>query len=137
MINGVVTGKLRNLQERLNELQTLVPLTPGRLQDWIVLRAVERDLQVCVEILIDVCQRLISLAGHPPSSTAREAVEGCVALGALSSTDPYRAVVGFRNLIVHRYESVDNSVLLRLVNNHLDDFDRFAQEFMAYAQGKG
>lgn len=133
MINGVVTGKLTNLQQRLAELRTLYPLTEERLQEWMVLRAVERDLQVAVEIVIDVCQRLISLAGLPPASSSREAVEGCVTLGALSSADPYRHLVGFRNIIVHRYESVQPEILLRLVNEHLEDFERFVQEVLTYA----
>lgn len=132
MINGVITGKLTNLRQRVHELATLVPLTSERLQEWLVLRAVERDLQVAVEIVIDVCQRLISLAGLPPAASSRDAVEGCVALGALSSPEPYRQMVGFRNMVVHRYEFVEAEVLLKLVNHHLPDFDRFIQEVLDY-----
>lgn len=57
MINGVVTGKLRNLRVRLDELRTLLPLTEQRLEDWIVLRAVERD---CLRVAENV-----SISGHP------------------------------------------------------------------------
>lgn len=114
----VINGKLSDLQQRLDELKTLRPLTEERLGDWMVLRAVERSLQVAVEIVIDVCQRLISLAGRPPASTSHEAVEGCVALGALRSPEPYRQMVGFRNIVVHRYEFVSSETLLRLVNHH-------------------
>lgn len=132
MINGVVSGKLTNLQQRLDELGSLSPLTLEKLQDWLVLRAVERDLQVAVEIVIDVCQRLISLAGRPPAASAREAVEGCVALGVLSEAEPYRQMVGFRNIVVHRYEFVNPDILLALVNHHLADFERFIEEVLAY-----
>ena len=134
MINGVVSGKLTNLRQRLDELRTLYPLTEERLGEWLVLRAVERDLQVAVEIVIDVCQRLISLAGRPPASNSREAVEGCVALGALESAEPFRQMVGFRNIVVHRYEFVAPEVLLTLVNDHLGDFERFIEEVMAYVE---
>lgn len=34
--------------------------------DWRTRRAIERDLQVLVEIVLDVCQRLISLANEVP-----------------------------------------------------------------------
>lgn len=132
MINGVVSGKLANLRQRLDELLTLYPLTPQRLEDWIVVRAVERDLQVAVEIVIDVCQRLISLAGRPPVASSRDAIEGCVTLGVLSSSEPYRQMVGFRNIIVHRYEFVDTQTLLKLVNDHLADFERFIEEVLSY-----
>ena len=57
-----------------------------------------------------------------------------MSLGALSSSEPYRAVIGFRNLIVHRYETVDESVLVELVNEHLSDFRKFSQEVMDYVQ---
>lgn len=125
-------GTLSNLQQRLAELRTLYPLTEERLQEWLVLRAVERDLQVAVEIVIDVCQRLLALADHPPASLARDAVEGCVSLGILSVSEPYRQMVGFRNMIVHRYEYVEAEVLLRLVNHHLGDFERFVEEVLTY-----
>ena len=132
MINGVVTGKLANLRLLLDELRTLHPLSPERLQEWLVVRAVERDLQVAVEIVVDVCQRLLSLAGHPPAASSRGAIEGCVSLGVLDSAYPYRQMVGFRNLVVHRYEFVAPEVLLELVNHHLDDFEQFIAEVMAY-----
>ena len=132
MINGVITGKLSNLRQRLDELRTLYPLSQERLQEWLVLRAVERDLQVAVEIVVDVCQRLMSLAGQPPAATSRAAVEGCVSLGVLSAAAPYRQMVGFRNLVVHRYEFVAPEVLLELVNCHLDDFEQFIAEVLDY-----
>lgn len=132
MINGVISGKLTNLRRRLDELRTLVPLTEERLEEWLVLRAVERDLQVAVEIVIDVCQRLASLAGMPPAATAREAFEACASLGAISCADPFRNMVGFRNIVIHRYEFVDPNILLALVNEHLGDFGRFLEEVMTY-----
>lgn len=132
MINGVISGKLTNLRQRLDELRTLAPLTEERLEEWLVLRAVERDLQVAVEIVIDVCQRILSLAGMPPVSTASDAVESCASLGAISSPEPYRQMVGFRNIVVHRCEFVDPKLLLTLVNDHLGDFDRFLEEVMSY-----
>ena len=137
MINGVVSGKLTNLQQRLDELRSLYPLTLEKLQEWLVLRAVERDLQVAVEIVIDVCQRLLSLSGRPPAATAREAVEGCVGLGVLGESEPYRQMVGFRNIVVHRYEFVNPDILLTLVNPHLDDFERFVTEVLAYVGREG
>jgi uncharacterized protein YutE (UPF0331/DUF86 family) len=118
--------------KRLDELRTLTPLTEERLEEWLVLRAVERDLQVAVEIVIDVCQRLMSMSGMPPAATARDAVEACASLGVISSPDPYRRIVGFRNIVVHRYEFVDPNLLQILVNDHLGDFEHFVEEVMTY-----
>ena len=66
MINGVVAQKLQSLDEVLTELRSLGKVNAAQLNsDWRTRRAVERDFQVLVEIVVDVCQRLISLAGSP------------------------------------------------------------------------
>lgn len=136
MINGVILQELQSLDEVLSELRSLGAVSVAQLnQDWLVRRAVERDLQVLVEIVIDVCQRLISLAGQTPATTGADAVERCVQLGALSQFDAYRNMVQFRNFIVHRYDRVDVSVLAEMVNRHLADFDRFRSEVLAYVKG--
>ena len=41
-------------------------------------RAVERDLQIAVEALIDVCHRVLSLKGSPPAATSRAALADIV-----------------------------------------------------------
>ena len=108
MFNGVIIGKLRNLDEVTGELRSLGSLTTQRLADeWLVRRAVERCLQVGVEILLDVCHRILALSGKTPAATSREAIEGCVALGVLSGMEPYGEMVGFRNMVVHRYDRID------------------------------
>lgn len=130
--NGVIQGKLTNLEQVLQQLQSLRPLTSEQLEDWILCSAVERKLQVAVEIVVDVCHRLNSLLGSTPSVTSREAIERCVDHGVLKSADTYGMMVGFRNLVVHRYEFVDHSVLLDIVNNHLSDFETFLKEVLAF-----
>jgi uncharacterized protein YutE (UPF0331/DUF86 family) len=58
--------------------------------DWRTRRAIERDLQVLVEIVLDVCQRLISLANEVPATSGSAAVRKCVELGVLSGSAPFR-----------------------------------------------
>lgn len=133
MINGVVLGKLRKLDVVLDELKSLGSLTEERLgAEWILRRAVERDLQLGVEILLDVCHRLLALLGQSPAATSREALEACVRLGILEELEPYGRMVGFRNMIVHRYDHIESSILVDVVNNHLQDFERFRDEVMSY-----
>ena len=100
--------------------------------DWRTRRAVERGLQVAVEAMMDVCQRLLSVQGLTPAATGQEAVARCTDIGALSSAMPYRRMVQFRNFIVHRYEQVDPAILVDILSRRLDAFDRFVREIRAY-----
>ncbi|MCA9952019.1 MAG: DUF86 domain-containing protein [Anaerolineales bacterium] len=134
MINGVILQKLQALDDVLIELRSLGAVSVSQLQaEWRTRRAIERDLQVLVEIVIDVCQRLLSVSGNTPSSTGRQAVERCINLGILSDAAAYKKMVQFRNFIVHRYERVDDAILVDMVNRRLTDFDRFREEVLLYA----
>ena len=133
MLNGVILNKLQTMDEILNELRSLKDVKISQLEEnWLIRRAIERDLQVLSEIVIDVCQRLIAMADQSPATTGVEAVQRCVKMGALASMEPYRKMVQFRNFIVHRYEQVDLAILVDIVNNRLDDFELFRKEVMDY-----
>ncbi|MCI5147592.1 MAG: DUF86 domain-containing protein [Candidatus Electrothrix sp. AR3] len=135
LLNGVINKKLEALEETLHELESLGRVSVETLKkDWIIRRAVERDLQVLVEIVIDVCHRLISGAGMSPATTGADAVKKCVRLGVLTSEDPFRQMVQFRNFIVHRYEQVEPEILAGIVNKYLQDFKLFQAEVLRYVR---
>lgn len=138
MLNAIILRKLQVLDERVMELRSLGKVTSAGLdKNWQTRRAVERDLQVIVEIVIDICQRLISLAGQTPAASGAEAVQRCVQLGALSRNDSYRKMVQFRNFIVHRYEKIEADILAEMVNDRLGDFEGFRDEVIRYAKDRG
>jgi hypothetical protein len=39
-------------------------------------------------------------------------------------------MVQFRNFVVHRYERIDTEILVEIVNNRLDDFEKFRDEVL-------
>ncbi|HEY86064.1 MAG TPA: DUF86 domain-containing protein [Chloroflexi bacterium] len=135
MINGVILQKLQTLDEILVELRSLGRVTVKQLNsDWRTQRAIERDLQVLVEIVIDICQRIISLSGQSPAATGADAIARCIQSGVLSEQDAYRQMAQFRNFIVHRYERIDVEILANMVNRHLNDFEKFREDILAYAK---
>jgi uncharacterized protein YutE (UPF0331/DUF86 family) len=137
VINGVILSRLQSLDKTLLELRSLGKVSVGDLEaDWRTRRAVERDLQVLVEIVIDVCQRLISLTGQTPATSGSEAVQRCIQIGILTDFEPYRKMVQFHNFIVHRYEQVDTAFLADMVNRRLPDFESFRREVIQYV-GRG
>ncbi len=131
-VNGVISGKLKNLDTVLSRLRSLGAVNEQQLEDWVLHSAIERNLQVAVEIVIDICHRLNSLSGRSPAASARDAVEGSVKLGVLNSTDTLSHMLGLRNLVVHRYEYVETQILIDMVNNHLNDFDDFRAKVLDY-----
>ena len=48
----------------------------------------------------------------------------------------YKPMVQFRNIVVHRYETVDSEIVIGILKRHLDDFEKFVSEVRGYAQSE-
>lgn len=131
--NGVIQRKLALLDDQVLRLQTHLRDIPRErfVEDWVLRSMAERALQVAVEIVIDIAERIVSIENAGPAATAGEAIQKLVELGILRNMEPYRKMVGFRNLIVHQYEQIDPEFLFTLVTERLGDFRRFRDELDA------
>ncbi len=128
--NGVIQRKFALLDKNFIKLQ-------NRLENvnfiefnnnWILHCATERVLQIMVEIVIDVAERIIALNNAGPVSSSGEAINKLVELKILKSAEPYKTMIKFRNLVVHRYEEIESEILYNIAKNKLDDFRLFRNE---------
>ncbi len=78
------------------------------LSDWKTQMSLLHALQIQAQMLIDIAQRACSLLGKVPE-TYGEAGDILLREGVISEDERklYRAVVGFRNVVVHAYLEVD------------------------------
>ncbi len=107
-------------------------ITPGQPLALLVANlderwAVERGLLVCAQNCIDISTHLAASAGHDLRDYS-SAIDSLVPMGILEPefAARFRAVAGFRNLLVHGYLELDLSRVHRLLNDRLDDFALFA-----------
>ena len=128
--NGIIQRKLALMDQHLVKLEShLKDVALDRFcGDWALRTISERTIQVCAEIMIDVSERIISLAGGGPTATAAEAIERLVLMGILKEEEPYRSMVRMRNLIVHGYDVVDPEILFDAATRRRGDFRRFRDE---------
>ena len=102
-------------------------------------KAVERSLQIAVEVCLDIGRRLIALEGfrYPEDNQdvfkvlEEEKVVPRDLLPAL--TDMAR----FRNLIVHDYTRIDDARVYAILKKRLGDFDAYARAVAAYLERRG
>ena len=128
--NGVIHKKFALLDKNLTRLQNRFEKVnfDEFKGDWELRSACERVLQVMVEIVIDVSERIIALNNAGPVSTSGEAIEKLVELGVIKSAEPYKTMVKFRNIVVHQYEEVEPEILYNIAKNKLNDFKSFRDE---------
>ena len=131
--NGVIQRKFALLDKHLLMLgQHLEGIEFSVFKDDYALRCMtERALQVMVEIVIDIAERIIATENAGPVATAAEAIDRLVDLKVLKSSQPYVDMVRFRNLIVHQYEEVDPEIIFNIATKKLDTFMQFRNEIDA------
>lgn len=130
--NGVVDKKLKLLDKKLSEIDSWEVNQLSDLQQSSMLsNALERGLQVAVEIMIDVAERILALENVPPGDGAAVNIQKLATLGVIKDPDVYMDMVRFRNFIVHRYEYIDTDIIYDIAKNKLWLFRKFAKEIYA------
>ena len=131
--NGVIQRKLALLNSQVLHLEeNLRDISMSKFaDDWVLRSMAERALQVSVEIMIDVAERILALEKSGPVASAAEAMQSLEQLGVIRTAQTYIEMTRFRNLIVHQYEVIDPSVLYSLATTRLEDFRKFRDEIDA------
>lgn len=127
----VVMAKIANIQRNLGRLKekqgvNLKDFSKDRdIQDIVLL-----NLQAAVQGCIDISSHIISdnnwgvpgsLAGLFDVLNEKKVISG-------KTAKIMRAMVGFRNLIVHEYAGLDMDKVFEIFNGRLGDFNDFIKE---------
>ena len=131
--NGVLISKLAIIEEYLKKLQGYFPVSLEQFSsDWGLQKIVERSLQVMIEVMIDIAERIVAQKGILPQKTAADTLKKLRELSIIQNDEAYIKMVRFRNLVVHQYDSIDMGILYSIVQNNLEDFTMFIDEIKKY-----
>jgi len=128
--NGVLQRKLALLSDQLLRLETHLRGVEREVfrDSWALRSMTERALQVAVEIMIDISERILALENAGPAATAGDALIALVQLRVIQEIRPYRDMIKFRNLLVHQYADINPDLLFEIATQKLDDFRSFRHE---------
>ena len=137
--DDVVLERLIRLRDEIAYLQEESSRTHS-LHEYVenirLRKAVERSLQVAVEICLDIGRRIIARERFRYPEDNQDvfrilAEEGIVPGELLSSL---LNMARFRNLIVHDYARIDDARVYALLKRHLEDFIAFADAVRVYLE---
>jgi uncharacterized protein YutE (UPF0331/DUF86 family) len=88
---------------------------------------VAHTLQIAIQAGLDVASHIVSDERLGEPETNYQLFELLAKHGWLSDqlASTMRAIVGFRNILVHGYQTVDLDIMRDVVENHLDDLLEF------------
>ncbi len=137
----IIERKMMTVSERVERLQTL----SGRLASLRDYQRsadaqdiAERNLQIAIEACLDIGKIIISAKGLPEPPDNKGIFLALSKAGILSaqSLEFLVPMSGTRNILVHGYDKVDDSLVYGILKRHLNDFEVFLAEVRDHVFGK-
>lgn len=129
MDREVVEQKLESLRRCLRRIETKCPAEASMLAADIDLQdIISLNLGRAVQISVDIGAHLIAGTEMPPPDTMGQTFDLLAQGGILNKelASRLKKAVGFRNIAVHNYESINWNIVHSIARNHLVDFSEFA-----------
>lgn len=129
---ALVEKKLARILQSVQELRSMAdPATLG--QDLRTERFVLYTLQTAIQAALDVASHVVSddRLGEPRTNAELFILLQRAGWVPLELLPHLRAMVGFRNVVVHGYDDVDLSIVREILTHHLSDLERFVEAVRA------
>jgi uncharacterized protein YutE (UPF0331/DUF86 family) len=130
MDREVVEQKLESLRRCLRRIETKCPMDAATLITDIDLQdIISLNLSRAVQISVDIGAHLIAGMDVQPPDTMGQTFDLLAQEGILNKelASSLKKAVGFRNIAVHNYESINWEIVHSIATHHLADFSEFAK----------
>ena len=136
---NLILRKLSELEEYLSQIREYSHVTVQEYaQNWRTQRIVERTLQIMIELCLDIAGHIVSdMRLRTPTSYAD--VFKVLHENGLMRSDQYEVMekmANFRNVVVHQYDKVDETIVVTILRKHLDDFLVFRDPALEILRGR-
>lgn len=136
MINKVlIKSKIKRMLKYINEIETYRPKSLQEYKNNLILkRFIERNLELAIQEMIDICKHLVSRLNLEEPSSYANCIDILVEENIISKdrAEIYKQMIKFRNLLIHTYEKIIDDKIYEIIEKHLKGFNNFAEEIERY-----
>ncbi len=131
----IVERKIVSLKGYLKELYNATDINWEKyITDNRSKRFVERLLQISIETMIDIAQHVIADEGFREPGSYRDVFKVLVENHVIAEEKLQRLekIASFRNVLVHHYEKIDDSIVYGIFKNNLGDIEDFITDILVW-----
>jgi len=131
-----IHSSLRLLDQYMDELTRIFPDSDDEYYESLIIRrSSERQMQIIIEQVTDICALLyrhacLGIAGDD-TKILDSLSETCL---SPEICEKIRRMKGFRNVLVHGYAKLDNSLVYFNILSGKDDISQFIEEVAQYIE---
>ncbi len=118
--------KLKRIEQFLREMETAEG--PAAFDEFsgntVFKRFIERNIELSIEQMIDICRHLVSGLDlqEPETYAACFEILGDADIIPKTSVETFKSMTRYRNLIIHGYDGVEDTITFGIFKKRLGDF---------------
>lgn len=138
MADDVLINKAATIERCVARAREEYAANPaGFANDYTRQDAAILNIQRACEAALDMGQHLIRRDGLGVPQSARDVFSLLAQAGCISTdlADGLKRMVGFRNIAVHDYQTLQLPITVSIITRHLDEFLHYSQALLLRDQG--
>ena len=128
-MNDVILNKTTTIERCVNRIHEVYAGNPKNLEDFTKQDSIILNIQRACEASIDLAMHMVSERKLGVPKASREGFKLLQEAGILDATlaKTLMNMVGFRNIAVHDYQSLELEILQAILEKHINDFKDFTK----------
>jgi len=133
MKNDVILNKVSTIERCIKRIREVYNDNPLNLNDYTKQDSIILNIQRACEASIDIAMHIVSEERLGLPQTSRDGFDMLEKHKVIDShiANRLKAMVGFRNIAVHEYQSLNMDIMKEIVEKHLDDFMIYTKQILA------
>jgi len=135
----VIVEKLIKLREYIEQLKKIKPDSYEQYISEITVKyAIERIIQLIVDIALDINNILLAYNNRPPAPDHYNSFIDVSECGVFDSVFAVSIApsTGLRNRLVHEYEKINDEIVFNSINKIISMYQKYLSLVFEYIEGK-
>jgi uncharacterized protein YutE (UPF0331/DUF86 family) len=132
MRNDVILNKVSTIERCIKRIEDVYENDPTNLTNFTKQDSIILNIQRACEASIDLAMHIVSEQRLGLPQTSRDAFDMLQSHSIIDEVIAKRlkAMVGFRNIAVHDYQTINLDILRQIIEKHLGDFTNYTKQIL-------
>ncbi|MCP1146722.1 type VII toxin-antitoxin system HepT family RNase toxin [Lysinibacillus endophyticus] len=133
MNNDVILNKIATIERCIKRVKDVYENNAANLKDFTKQDSIILNIQRACEACIDLAMHIVSEKKLGLPKTSRDAFKLLLDANIIESRLAFSLMnmVGFRNIAVHDYQSIELDILQAIIEKHLVDFTEYTRTILS------
>lgn len=138
MNHDILVNKISTIERCIKRIKEVYEENPKNLENFTKQDSMILNIQRACEASIDIAMHIVASKKLGIPQTSRDAFDFLESNHIIDKAlaQKMKSMIGFRNIAVHDYQSVNPEIVQAIIENHLSDFLEFTKTVLKHEFNK-